>query len=148
MIVAAFLMCDGSEFQTEGPKWEKARSPFVLYLYSGSFRRRVSALERSGRAGNNYILMTFVNYCIWSPPPPPIHPPLQSSHTPAKINPTPKKFQTECKPTITTNNKNNSNINEQVVSQLMICSLSQQCSRQSGGLHCRWWWWWWWWWWW
>ena len=38
VIAAAFLMCDGSEFQTEGPKWEKAQSPFVLYLYSETFR--------------------------------------------------------------------------------------------------------------
>ena len=32
VIVVAFLMCGSSEFQTEGPKWEKARSPFVLCL--------------------------------------------------------------------------------------------------------------------
>ena len=42
MIAAAFLMCDGSEFQTEGPK----RSPFVLYLCTESFRTQVSALNK------------------------------------------------------------------------------------------------------
>ena len=41
--VAAFLMCDGSEFQTEGPKREKPLSPLVFQSQSGSFRRRVSA---------------------------------------------------------------------------------------------------------
>ena len=35
VIVAAFLMCGSNEFQTKRLKWEKARSPFVLYLYSG-----------------------------------------------------------------------------------------------------------------
>ena len=32
VIVAAFLMCGGREFQTEGPKWEKVWSPFLLVL--------------------------------------------------------------------------------------------------------------------
>ena len=31
-IVEAFLMCSDGEFQTEGPKKEKARLPFVLHL--------------------------------------------------------------------------------------------------------------------
>ena len=31
-MVVAFLMCSGSEFQTEGPKKEKSRSPFILHL--------------------------------------------------------------------------------------------------------------------
>ena len=36
--------------QTEGPKWEIAQSPFILYWQSrGSFRRRVSALVRRDR---------------------------------------------------------------------------------------------------
>ena len=51
MIVAAFLLCNGSEFQTDDPEGERAQSPFVLYLYNGSFRRRVSALERRVREG-------------------------------------------------------------------------------------------------
>ena len=42
MIAEAFLMCDGSEFQTEGPK----RSPFVLYLSTKSYRTQVSALNK------------------------------------------------------------------------------------------------------
>ena len=48
VIVAAFLMCGGSEFQTEEAKWEKAWSSFILYLYSRRFRRQVSALEQRG----------------------------------------------------------------------------------------------------
>ena len=42
-------MYGGSEFQVKGPKRVKARSPFVLYLQSGRFRRRVSALQRRDR---------------------------------------------------------------------------------------------------
>ena len=37
LIVVAFLMCSGSEFQTEGPKEEKARSPFCLAFIELNF---------------------------------------------------------------------------------------------------------------
>ena len=45
LIVVAFLMCNGSEFQTEGPKYEKVPSPFVWHLQSGIMRRQVLAPE-------------------------------------------------------------------------------------------------------
>ena len=50
-VVGAFPTWIVSEFQTDGPEGGVARSPHVLHLHGGSFRRQMSILGWSGREG-------------------------------------------------------------------------------------------------
>ena len=50
-VVGAFPTWIVGEFQTDGPEGGVARSPHVLHVHGGSFRRQMSILGWSGREG-------------------------------------------------------------------------------------------------